>query len=629
MATIDEILAAMPEPAAEAANDFLVIDPDSRTIYVPESETVFGVEADTNAERKYFTCPRYVGDNIDLASCFLRVNFRNANNEEDSYLVDDVTATADAVAFSWRLSDKVTAYKGQVQFKVHADTGNGQDWGTTLATGEVLEGLEPDHSTVEAETSDVVTQLLALVDRQTTAVEAAGADQIVAINRTGAEATQEARDAILERGAAVLETIPDDYRTLAGTVDRLTRDRAAAIVCEAEGTAIQVTDASADPLQGLRLFGRSTQDGTPTPDAPVAIESVEAPVVTVHGKNLLPFPYEDGDSKTMNGITYTVRPDGSILVNGTATANSNFTLAPTSHVVSLPKGWACTSLGIGYGNDIVQIQNDIYQDGVYLATLQTSLEKAAKRNFSKRCELRSSRIKVDAGVTVNNVLVYPVFCLSEYPAPYEPGRKGQTLTIPHTLRGIPVASGGNYTDADGQQWVCDEVDLARGVYVQRVGEFEPTGAEAWGVSGKEFYCALPTYSPSAGDTVQCICSHYPAKSRYELSNGSSVVGYWGISVRDNYVRLVDNVNYSGDVVALKAYLAERVGSGLPVTVLYQLATPIETALTVEELQAFKALHTNKPTTTVLNDAGAWMAVDYSADAKLYIDRRIAEMLSAL
>lgn len=49
--------------------------------------------------------------------------------------------------------------------------------------------------------------------------------------------------------------------------------------------------------------------------------------------------------------------------------------------------------------------------------------------------------------------------------------KTQTLTLPTPtgLPGIPVTSGGNYTDQSGQQWVCDEVDLERGVRVQRVG----------------------------------------------------------------------------------------------------------------------------------------------------------------
>lgn len=47
-------------------------------------------------------------------------------------------------------------------------------------------------------------------------------------------------------------------------------------------------------------------------------------------------------------------------------------------------------------------------------------------------------------------------------------RQTITLQTPNGLPGIPVASGGNYTDPQGQQWVCDEVDLERGVKVQRV-----------------------------------------------------------------------------------------------------------------------------------------------------------------
>lgn len=58
----------------------------------------------------------------------------------------------------------------------------------------------------------------------------------------------------------------------------------------------------------------------------------------------------------------------------------------------------------------------------------------------------------------------------------------QTITLAHTQRltRIPVASGGNYTDPGGQRWVCDEVDLERGVKVQRVdkGAFDATKALA-------------------------------------------------------------------------------------------------------------------------------------------------------
>lgn len=42
------------------------------------------------------------------------------------------------------------------------------------------------------------------------------------------------------------------------------------------------------------------------------------------------------------------------------------------------------------------------------------------------------------------------------------------ISTPNGLPGIPVDSGGNFTDETGQQWVCDEVDFERGVYVQRI-----------------------------------------------------------------------------------------------------------------------------------------------------------------
>ena len=52
---------------------------------------------------------------------------------------------------------------------------------------------------------------------------------------------------------------------------------------------------------------------------------------------------------------------------------------------------------------------------------------------------------------------------------YEPYREQLlTLPTPNGLPGVPVTSGGNYTDPSGQQWVCDEVDLAREIMVQRI-----------------------------------------------------------------------------------------------------------------------------------------------------------------
>lgn len=245
MPTIDEILAAMPEPTAEGDHEYLVIDPATRSITVPEAEQIFGVTGDEIADRKYFICPRIVGDGLDLAGMFIRVNFRNANGEEDGYLVKDVAVSGEYVTFSWQLSAKVAAYKGAVQFGICADLPNTADrrmpdWNTTMASGEVLEGLDPDDGNVEEETSDVVTQLRAETAAQTGRVQEVGAAQVQAVRAAAITATAEAQAQIEAKGAATLATIPADYTTMAGKVNEF----ANAIKGSLSGEIVQAGDVS-------------------------------------------------------------------------------------------------------------------------------------------------------------------------------------------------------------------------------------------------------------------------------------------------------------------------------------------------------------------------------------------------
>lgn len=299
MATIDEVLAAMPDAAAEAAYEYLTIDPATRRIIVPEAEEIFGVESDTQAARKYFQCPRYVGDNVDLAACFLRVNFRNANGDVDAYLVQDAAVSGDLIVFSWELSRKVTQYKGQIQFVVcacypHTGGSMATEWNTTVAVGTVLEGLEPDSSTVEAETADVVTQLLAEVAAQTDAVEACGAAQVKAVEAAAAESTADAQAQIEAKGVATLATIPEDYSTMAGKVN----EQANAIKGSLSGEIVQAGDVS--PVE--HFLG-----------------------VKVRSANLLPTPYHHMTNE-VNGVLWVAQEDGGIVATGTPENSSNIKL---------------------------------------------------------------------------------------------------------------------------------------------------------------------------------------------------------------------------------------------------------------------------------------------------------------
>ena len=165
MATAEQVLAMMEMNAIE--HPYCIIDADSRKITVPDEYKLLGVESDENVERVYFKCPKIVGDGIDLSTLGLRINYQNANSQKDSYPVDELTVENEFITFSWLLSRKAVAYKGTVKFIVCAvRTGDdgmvSNEWNTTIASAEVLEGLEVDFSSIpDEEGKDLLESLLA------------------------------------------------------------------------------------------------------------------------------------------------------------------------------------------------------------------------------------------------------------------------------------------------------------------------------------------------------------------------------------------------------------------------------------------------------------------------------------
>lgn len=146
-----------------------IIDPETRTISIPTTYRLLGVESDEKVERLYFQCPKIVGDNIDLSQLQIRINYQNASSQKDQYIVDDVSADGDNITFSWLLSRKVTAYRGSVQFivcavKFNDDATITNEWNTTLAQAEVLQGLEADTPEPSEEQSDVIAQLIEMMN---------------------------------------------------------------------------------------------------------------------------------------------------------------------------------------------------------------------------------------------------------------------------------------------------------------------------------------------------------------------------------------------------------------------------------------------------------------------------------
>ena len=180
--------------------------------------------------------------------------------------------------------------------------------------------------------------------------------------------------------------------------------------------------------------------------------------------------------------------------------------------------------------------------------------------------------------------------------------KTQTLTLPtpNGLPGIPVTSGGNYTDENGQQWVCDEVDLERGVKVQRVSAVDLSTCEI--TSTTEFAVtkrlSIRLLMHGRDYKTEALCN----KLQFIVSFNKDIPHFY-----------VDKTN----VQAFIPIGAKNPEEGEYI-VLYALATPVETPLPPAELAAYKALTTYAPNTVVQASDGAGLKLDYQRDVNIAI-----------
>lgn len=187
------------------------------------------------------------------------------------------------------------------------------------------------------------------------------------------------------------------------------------------------------------------------------------------------------------------------------------------------------------------------------------------------------------------------------PTPYEPYRDPQTLTLatPNGLPGVPVSKDGNYTDQNGQQWVCDEIDLERGKYVQRVKEINPADYDRWisdKTTGNLRFKIIGTDAAKKTVRSEILSNRFTFLSSGHMLGGSFTYN------SDVYFYLPSTVT---TVEECKQWFVDN-----QTTIYYQLETPIERDLTPEEIAAYKALRTYSPTTVITNDAGTGMEVAY-------------------
>lgn len=310
--------------------------------------------------------------------------------------------------------------------------------------------------------------------------------------------------------------------------------------------------------------------------------------VEVCGKNWLHVtPFR---TKFQDGVTFEYVKPGGIKVTGTATTNTDSPVFP----IELEPG-------------------DYYTD-------RTTVKQAVvvERN-GKRTWISGKKFKI----LQNDVPKYWYFLILQgdtvnatiYPRIYKKEETPRSLSIstPTGLPAIPVDTDGNYTDANGQQWIADYVDLKREKYVQNICDLPLKDISlewnTWGVNvnasnSTGFFAYVKKYA-HVGNTkaLATICRHHTD------AWGGRKVGC-SANVNNSYITISlytsDLDDASDNKKAIESF--KKIVEQTDTHVLYVRAEPIERDLTPEEIQAYKNLVTYAGTTIVENDAECYMEV---------------------
>ena len=168
-----------------------------------------------------------------------------------------------------------------------------------------------------------------------------------------------------------------------------------------------------------------------------------------------------------------------------------------------------------------------------------------------------------------------------------------TPKLENGLPGIPVSSDGNYTDDSGQQWICDEVDLERGVYVQRVYSVIVDGEDVtFSQAGR--YCNMNLRKLPNAKTIDGMSQMAETRSTFtsETWNFNPEMGFLYL-IKENYAE------------TLNEFCKEHSGE-----VMYALAAPIETPLTDSDIATYNSIRTYDGTTVVRATDDVGLSVTY-------------------
>ena len=236
------------------------------------------------------------------------------------------------------------------------------------------------------------------------------------------------------------------------------------------GEAVDINNTAEAPVT-LALKGNTSQDGTPTPEAPVEVNTVTGrQEIKVVGKNII--PTNDIQETTTNGLTYSCT-NGTLRINGTATANTTITLATnlnipvatTGYRISVTKSGTTTSTSATYIQYLLRNSSNANLGYVNQIVNNTS----ASNGFQTAGNINTTILYIISGVVFQNAVFNFQVEKNTTATAYEPY---QSQSYELDLGNLELCKIGDYQDyiyKDNNKW-----------YIKRqVGKLALNGSEDW------------------------------------------------------------------------------------------------------------------------------------------------------
>lgn len=288
----------------------------------------------------------------------------------------------------------------------------------------------------------------------------------------------------------------------------------------------------------------------------------------VYGANLLRYPYYHS-TFTRNGVTFTDNGDGTVTVNGTATARTLFRCRVSSDF-TLPKGaYTLSGCPSGGSTSTYYINSDFYNKSTWVMGIADKGESATKDSSSKEYTGVSCDIVIMPGTVCNNLLFKPMINLGTKAASqYYPYKEPTTYALPEAVQALDGYGDGFYNvynQIRRNRITFDGVGAA--TYTKSCSRLILNGSEDWVVSTSK----ANTFVLHWGVTTEFgYTSEYEPFKSYDLAGTTN-----GIYMSNSSFAYITDKRYT-TAEEFKAHLAEK-----PLIVLYSTTTPEITDISAE------------------------------------------------